>query len=90
MGPEDSHIQSMPTDHVIDDHMGSETTDPSSTTLDGDDAGDELSPYTPSGVGKAVPSVIEWNSPGQKVYVTGTFVNWEKKFKLHRRYALLD
>jgi len=77
----------MPADRVIDDHMGSKATDISSITIDEDDAGDELSPYTPSGVGKAVPTGIEWSAPGQKVYVTGTFVNWEKKFKLHRRYG---
>lgn len=88
MGPEDSHIQSMPADRVMDDHMGSATADISRTTMEGDEGGDELSPYAISGVGKAVPTVIEWNAPGQKVYVTGTFVNWEKKFKLHRRYAL--
>ncbi|KAJ5127617.1 hypothetical protein N7448_008396 [Penicillium atrosanguineum] len=84
MGPEDSHIQSMPADRVMDDHLGSEATNPSNTTTEGDEGGDELQPYAASGVGKAVPTVIEWNAPGQKVYVTGTFVNWEKKFKLHR------
>lgn len=88
MGPEDSHIQSMPTDRVMDNHLGSETTDRSSTTIEGDEGGDELQPYSASGIGKAVPTVIDWNAPGQKVYVTGTFVNWEKKFKLHRRYAI--
>lgn len=86
-GPEDSHIQSLPTDQVLDQHMDAEATDVSSATAEGDELGDELQPYTASGVGKAVPTVIEWSASGQKVYVTGTFVNWEKKFKLHRRYV---
>lgn len=49
---------------------------------------DELQPYTISGVGKAVPTTIQWTGYAQKVYVTGTFVNWEKKFRLHRKYVL--
>jgi hypothetical protein len=80
IGPEDSHIQSMPADRLLDEHM--EASHYSNATLDGDEMVDELRPF---GVGKAVPTVIEWNGPGEKVYVTGTFVNWEKKFKLYRR-----
>lgn len=84
-GPEDSHIQSLPADQALDQHMDAEATDVSSATMEGEELSDELQPYTVSGVGKAVPTVIEWSGQGQKVYVTGTFVNWEKKFKLHRR-----
>ncbi|KAJ5107666.1 Immunoglobulin E-set [Penicillium angulare] len=79
IGPEDSHIQSMPADRLFDEQM--EASHHSNATLDGDEMVDELQPF---GVGKAVPTTIEWNGPGEKVYVTGTFVNWEKKFKLHR------
>ncbi|KAJ5092343.1 hypothetical protein NUU61_007213 [Penicillium alfredii] len=84
IGPEDSHIQSLPADRVLDEQMGQDTSALSNTTLEGDELVDELQPYTVSGVGKAVPTTIEWTGPGQKVYVTGTFVNWEKKFRLHR------
>ncbi|CAI7567712.1 unnamed protein product [Penicillium pancosmium] len=84
MGPEDSHIQSMPADRLLDEQMNQETSHISSEAMDGEELTDELQPFTPSGVGKAVPTVIEWSAPGQKVYVTGTFVNWEKKFRLHR------
>ncbi|RMY70888.1 hypothetical protein D0863_05490 [Hortaea werneckii] len=31
-----------------------------------------------------VPTPITWRGSGERVYVTGTFVNWERKFKLHR------
>lgn len=84
MGPEDSHIQSMPADRLFDEQMNQETSHISTEAMDGEEVQDELQPFTPSGVGKAVPTVIEWSAPGQKVYVTGTFVNWEKKFRLHR------
>ncbi|PGH06644.1 hypothetical protein GX51_02272 [Blastomyces parvus] len=36
------------------------------------------------GVNKAVTTTIEWRGSGEKVYVTGTFVNWERKFRLHK------
>lgn len=89
VGPEDSHIESMSADPLVDEQMNQGISTLSSTSLDGDELVDELQPYTVSGVGKAVPTVIEWTGPGQKVYVTGTFVNWEKKFRLHRRYVFL-
>lgn len=84
MGPEDSHIQSMPADRLLDEQMNPATSHINSEAMEADELADELQPYTTSGIGKAVPTVIEWSAPGQKVYVTGTFVNWEKKFKLHR------
>ncbi|EEH16812.2 hypothetical protein PABG_06899 [Paracoccidioides brasiliensis Pb03] len=37
-----------------------------------------------AGVNKAVPTTIEWRGGGEKVYVTGTFVNWERKFRLQK------
>ena len=85
-GPEDSHIQSMPADQLLKEQLEKGVSNLSSVTLDGEEIVDELPSYASSGVGKAVPTYIEWSGPGQKVYVTGTFVNWEKKFKLHRGY----
>ncbi|KAL2828250.1 hypothetical protein BDW59DRAFT_51962 [Aspergillus cavernicola] len=66
--------------------LGDQTTvvDTNITTIEDDDAVDELQPYASSGVSKAVPTFIEWTGGGNKVYVTGTFVNWEKKFRLHK------
>jgi hypothetical protein len=29
--------------------------------------------------------VIEWKQGGKKVYVTGTFAGWNKKYRLNRR-----
>ncbi|QDS70458.1 hypothetical protein FKW77_009925 [Venturia effusa] len=55
----------------------------SSTTLDDDDLGDDLGsledgPHIP------VPTLLEWREPGEKVYVTGTFAGWDRKFRLHK------
>ncbi|KAH7051000.1 5'-AMP-activated protein kinase beta subunit, interation domain-containing protein [Macrophomina phaseolina] len=55
----------------------------SSTTADEDDAVDD-NLDTDGGLRPAVPTVIEWLGPGEKVYVTGTFAGWNKKFRLHK------
>lgn len=55
----------------------------SSTTADEDDAADD-SFDTEGGLRPAVPTIIEWLGPGEKVYVTGTFAGWNKKFRLHK------
>lgn len=58
----------------------------SSTTADDDDVGDELQAYgVDPGVKRAVPTLVEWKGQGDKVYVTGTFAGWNKKFRLHRK-----
>lgn len=46
---------------------------------------DELDSIVPTGFNKSVPTTIDWRGGGEKVYVTGTFVNWARKFKLHKR-----
>ncbi|KAI9797511.1 MAG: hypothetical protein M1833_005422 [Piccolia ochrophora] len=57
----------------------------SSTTIDDDELGDEDHAYTVEGeVRKTIPTVIEWKQGGDKVYVTGTFAGWNKKYRLHR------
>ena len=58
----------------------------SSTTADDDDV-DELQPFgiDPASVKKTVPTLIEWKQPGEKVYVTGTFAGWNKKFRLQKK-----
>lgn len=90
LGPEDSHIGGEPgaQDAFMDERPEGEPTNFGSVPVDEDEGAEDLQPYTPSGVGKPVPTVIEWASHGDKVYVTGTFVNWEKKFRLHRRYVI--
>lgn len=62
------------------------TAKPDLTTIEDDGTADEL--HATGGVGKAVPTTIEWTPGANKVYVTGTFVNWEKKFRLHKRFVV--
>ena len=58
----------------------------SSTTADDEEAGNELQPYDADpGVKRAVPTLVEWKGRGDKVYVTGTFAGWNKKYRLHRK-----
>ncbi|KAM0719185.1 hypothetical protein Q7P37_005090 [Cladosporium fusiforme] len=57
----------------------------SSTTVDDEDVGDnEAFTADQASLAPSVPMPIEWKGPGEKVYVTGTFVQWDRKFKLHR------
>ena len=57
----------------------------SSTTVDEEDVGDnEAFMADQATLAPSVPMPIEWKGPGDKVYVTGTFVQWDRKFKLHR------
>ncbi|KAK2749447.1 hypothetical protein FQN57_006381 [Myotisia sp. PD_48] len=52
---------------------------------DEDDGGDDVfGSSSPGGYSKTVPTTIEWRGGGEKVYVTGTFVNWDRKFKLFK------
>ncbi|KAI9714904.1 MAG: hypothetical protein M1820_000193 [Bogoriella megaspora] len=55
----------------------------STTTIDDDD---DLDSDFPSSniVGPKVPTIIEWKGKNEKVYVTGTFAGWDRKYRLHR------
>jgi hypothetical protein len=54
----------------------------SDRTADADE--DELADEFKGPQGQAaVPTLIEWEGPGERVFVTGTFAGWERKFKLH-------
>lgn len=54
----------------------------SDRTAEDDDLADEFK--GPQGQ-MTVPTLIEWEGPGERVYVTGTFAGWERKFKLHSK-----
>ncbi|KAK3079135.1 hypothetical protein LTS18_005652, partial [Coniosporium uncinatum] len=56
----------------------------SSVAGDDDEEGDVDELRTLHGGLPAVPVVIEWKGPGDKVYVTGSFAGWEKKFRLDK------
>lgn len=54
----------------------------SSTTADDDELGDEFK--GPQGK-ETVPTIVEWEGPGERVYVTGTFAGWDRKYRLHAK-----
>lgn len=56
----------------------------SSTTPDDDYAGHELQPYPLDDSRRKVPTTVEWKQGGEKVYVTGTFTSWNRKFRMNR------
>jgi hypothetical protein len=53
----------------------------STTTADDEDLGEEFK--GPSTGRPTVPTLIEWEGPGERVYVTGTFAGWNRKYRLH-------
>lgn len=57
----------------------------SSTTLDDDsdssDRGDDLATVR-GGVLPPVPTTVEWKEGGDRVFVTGTFADWNNKYRL--------
>jgi Glycogen recognition site of AMP-activated protein kinase len=62
----------------------------SSATAEDEDVGNELQPYAvDTGGVKVVPTRIDWKGSGERVYVTGTFAHWDKKFRLHQRFVLI-
>jgi hypothetical protein len=59
----------------------------SGTTVDDEEVEDEAQGaggLVGEAVGPAVPTVIEWREGGDKVYVTGTFAGWDRKYRLHK------
>lgn len=57
----------------------------SHTTLDDDEVDDDQQGYGIEGAkGGRVPTLVEWKQPGDRVYITGTFATWSKKYRMHR------
>jgi hypothetical protein len=55
-----------------------------SSTTDADDDLGDLDTVA-GGLHPPVPTLIEWREGGEKVYVTGTFAGWDRKFRLHKK-----
>lgn len=87
IGPADSHVDDIPDDRALDEHVDQDVANVHSVAADEDESMTGIHPYA---YGKAVPTTIDWAGEGNKVYVTGTFVNWEKKFRLHKKYVLFS
>lgn len=56
----------------------------SNITIDDDELCDELQPYPFEGSKRTVPTLVQWKQGGDKVYVTGTFTSWSRKFRMTR------
>jgi Glycogen recognition site of AMP-activated protein kinase len=37
--------------------------------------------------GRTVPTVIRWRGDADRVYITGSFAAWARKFRMHREYV---
>lgn len=59
----------------------------SATAEDDDVAGDELQPHPLDGPRRTVPTTLQWKQGGDRIYVTGTFTSWSRKFRMHREYV---
>jgi hypothetical protein len=57
----------------------------SHTTADDDEIDDDLQVNGLDGArGGTVPTRIEWKQGGDRVYITGTFAEWSRKYRMHR------
>ena len=56
----------------------------SNTTLEDDELGSELPQYPHDGGRGTVPTAVYWKQGGERVYVTGTFTGWSRKYRMSR------
>ena len=56
----------------------------SSTTVDEDDNEYDQGYMLEGSRGRTVPTLVEWKQGGDRVYVTGTFASWSRKYRMHR------
>ncbi|KAK5465416.1 galactose metabolism-related protein [Exophiala xenobiotica] len=71
---------------AVEPHPRRKSSMMSTNTESEEEVGEELQPYAVEQTDNhTLPTVIEWNHGGQRVYVTGTFANWERKYRLHPR-----
>ena len=78
-------ISSALEEYEIEGRFPKRTSILSNTTLDEDEADDDLQAYGNVVTGRTVPTTIEWNHGGDRIYVTGSFAGWEKKHRMHRK-----
>jgi hypothetical protein len=70
-------------DDDVDANLPRRTSLLSHTTLEDDD-GDYEGYGTEATKGKTVPTLVEWKQGGDRVYITGTFASWSRKYRMHR------
>lgn len=58
--------------------------------IDDDELVDEESwGHDASAAHQTVPTKIEWHGQARAVFITGTFINWSRKYKLQKRWVLV-
>lgn len=72
--------------HLDDDDEIPRRSSVVSSTVDDDEEPDNFEGYSIEHAGPKVQTIIEWRPAkhNDRVYVTGTFTNWERKFRLYR------
>lgn len=71
-------------DDVLGGQLPRQSSAISTTTLGDDDYyGSELDPHADDNRVR-VPYTVHWRQPGEKVYITGTFTGWNKKYRLEK------
>ncbi len=82
--PQDAHRPHSQNDGD-DAELRKQTSMLSSTTLD-DEEGADIQQYTMENdpLATRIETLLYYRGDARHVYVTGTFVNWEKKFRMHR------
>lgn len=73
-----------PIDPLSTDYLPKSQSILSDKTLDDEDIGDDPNTVV-KGILPTVPFVIEWLETGTKVYTTGTFADWDRKYRLHKK-----
>ena len=69
----------------VDGLLPRPTSNVSNNTLEEDELGNELRQYPPYEGGRTtVPTTIHWKNGGDKVYVTGTFTGWSRKYRMSK------
>jgi hypothetical protein len=86
--PADAGMQDVP---IFDDDVGGlapeaqqlrrKSSVMSAGSTDDEEMDEELPPADPAA--GTVQTTIEWLHAGSRVFITGTFANWERKFKMH-------
>ena len=69
----------------VDGLLPRQTSTESNNTLEEDELGNELRQYPPyEGRRGTVPTTIHWRHGGERVYVTGTFTGWSRKYRMNK------
>ena len=72
-------------DADLDGSIPRQISNVSETTITDDELGDNLRPQDYNDDDRnRVPTPVYWDHGGEKVYITGTFTNWNRKYRMHK------